>query len=127
MSDALLLLQVIPPRLTFTNDMTDAEAAIMQEHSAYWSRLLSKGKCVAYGPVLDPDGAYGIAIVEVADEAEHRRERPGDHFRGGLSFRASFDGCDGEATGRERLTQAGVRVAGEIRTPNSLHQMTTLR
>ena len=58
-------LKLIPPRPTFPMDMTEGEQAIMQEHFGYWSTLLSDHKVVAYGPVMDPKGAFGVAIVEV--------------------------------------------------------------
>lgn len=44
----------------------------MQEHFAYWGGLVGERKAVAYGPVTDPKGAYGIAVVEVKDEAVAR-------------------------------------------------------
>lgn len=64
--------KLIPPRPTFPADMTEAEGAIMQQHFAYWANVISSGKVVAYGPVMDPRGAYGIAILEVEDENSAR-------------------------------------------------------
>jgi len=49
--------------------MTEAEATIMQEHFAYWLGLLEQRKVVVVGPVLDPKGTYGMALLEVEDEA----------------------------------------------------------
>ena len=63
------LYKLVPPRPTFPADMTEAEGAIMQEHFAYWSGLIAERKAVVYGPVMDPQGGYGIAVVEVASEA----------------------------------------------------------
>lgn len=40
----------------------------MQKHFGYWSCLIDERKVVAFGPVTDPKGNYGIAIVEAADE-----------------------------------------------------------
>lgn len=60
--------KLIPPRPTFPLDMTEEEGTIMQEHFAYWSSLIAGGKAVAYGPVMDPKGTYGIAVVETDDE-----------------------------------------------------------
>ena len=62
------LYRLIPPRPSFARDMTEAEATIRQEHFAYWLGLLEKRKVVV-GPVLDPKGTYGIALLEVEDEA----------------------------------------------------------
>jgi uncharacterized protein YciI len=66
---AHFLYKLIPPRPTFPGDMTDGEGAIMQEHFAYWERLIKARQAVAYGPVMDPEGSYGIAVIEVEDEA----------------------------------------------------------
>jgi uncharacterized protein len=62
-------IKLIPPRPTFPMDMTEAERAIMQEHSIYWAKIMKEGKVVAYGPVMDPNGAFGIAVVELEDDA----------------------------------------------------------
>jgi uncharacterized protein YciI len=53
-------------------DMSSTEAAIMQGHFAYWRQLLADGRAVVYGPVMDPTGAYGIAVLEVEDEDSAR-------------------------------------------------------
>jgi uncharacterized protein YciI len=63
------LYKLMPPRPSFADDMTPAEASVMEEHFAYWANLIEQGSVVAYGPVLDPAGTYGIAIVEADDEA----------------------------------------------------------
>lgn len=64
------LYKLIPPRPTFPADMTEEEGAIMQEHFGYWAGLIEGRKAVAYGPVMDPNGSYGIAVLEVEGEAE---------------------------------------------------------
>jgi uncharacterized protein len=61
--------KLIPPRPSFSEDMTEAEGKIMQEHFAYWRGLMKEGKVVVVGPVLDPKGIYGIAVLEAEDEA----------------------------------------------------------
>lgn len=58
--------------------MTEHEAAVMREHVAYWRKLLDKGMAVAFGPVADPAGAWGIAIVEADSEDEVLAIRAGD-------------------------------------------------
>ncbi len=52
--------KLIPPRPTFALDMSDAETKIMGEHAAYWQSLLDRGEVVAFGPVLDPAGSWGL-------------------------------------------------------------------
>jgi uncharacterized protein YciI len=70
---AHFLYKLIPPRPSFPFDMTDAEKAAMQEHSAYWRGLTAAGTCLVYGPVLDPDGPWGLAVIEAPDDIQARR------------------------------------------------------
>ena len=72
------LYKLISPRPTFPGDMTQEEGAIMQRHFGYWAGILEEGRVVAYGPVADPKGPYGIAVLEVGDEAEAARLAEGD-------------------------------------------------
>jgi uncharacterized protein YciI len=59
--------------------MTEHEAAaVRHEHVAYWKALLDKGTAVAFGPVLDPAGAWGIAIVEADSPEEAESIRAAD-------------------------------------------------
>ena len=44
----------------------------MHEHVGYWMDLLGKGSVLVFGPVADPSGTYGIAIIERENEAEAR-------------------------------------------------------
>jgi uncharacterized protein len=55
--------KLIPPRPTFPVDITDAEAAIMQQHFAYWKRFEQRGIVVVLGPVLEPSGTWGLGVV----------------------------------------------------------------
>jgi uncharacterized protein len=65
--------KLIPPRPTFPHDITESEKALMDEHSAYFQRQFEAGKLLLYGPVMAPGGAFGVGILEVADEAEARQ------------------------------------------------------
>jgi uncharacterized protein YciI len=60
------------PRPTFPGDMTPEEADVMGQHSAYWRELTRAGTAVAFGPVLDPAGVYGLGVVRADDEAAAR-------------------------------------------------------
>ncbi len=60
--------RLIPPRPTFAQDMTREEMHMMQAHSQYWRGKLSDGTAVAFGPVNDPSGSYGLAIIRAAGE-----------------------------------------------------------
>lgn len=66
---ALFLCRLTPPRTTFSVDMNDDERAIMGEHVAYWRGLLDAGRVVAFGPVADPSGGWGVSVVEAEDDA----------------------------------------------------------
>jgi uncharacterized protein len=60
-------LKLNPPRSSFMKDMTEAERIIMQKHVAYWDEYVQDGTVIVLGPVLDPKGGYGIAVVKVDD------------------------------------------------------------
>lgn len=62
--------KLVPNRPAFPADMTPDEAAIMQAHFEYWTALLLSGKVLAFGPVSDPSGTYGMGILNAADENE---------------------------------------------------------
>ncbi|MDE2156844.1 MAG: hypothetical protein KGJ32_13285 [Xanthomonadaceae bacterium] len=57
------------PRATFPADITPVEMELMQEHATYWRDLMNKGLVVAFGPVADPKGPYGIAIFRLQDSS----------------------------------------------------------
>ena len=75
-------LKLLPPRSSFMMDMTDAERAIMQQHVQYWGQLLQKGTAIAYGPVLDPKGGYGVGIICVDTDEELRQVLKDDPANG---------------------------------------------
>ncbi len=58
------------PRPTFNVDMMPAERDIMDRHVAYWSEKATCGISIVFGPVMDPDGVYGMGVHRVRDEAE---------------------------------------------------------
>lgn len=70
MNKVYYTLYLNPPRPTFMQDMSDEERGIMQKHIVYWNNLMSEGKVLAFGPVLDPQGVYGLGIVEVENEEQ---------------------------------------------------------
>lgn len=67
------LCRLIPPRPTFPADMTPREAEAMQNHAAYWKGIADQGVAIAFGPVADPKGGYGIGILAVVDDDELAR------------------------------------------------------
>ncbi len=58
------------PRTDFARTMTTAEGKLMQEHATYLQGFAEKRWAVAYGPVADPRGAFGVALWEVPDDAD---------------------------------------------------------
>ncbi len=66
------LVRLIPPRPTFALDMTADERAVMGSHAGYWRGKLAEGIAIAFGPVFDPKGGWGLGLVRARDEAEVR-------------------------------------------------------
>jgi len=44
----------------------------MQRHFGYWQEQLARGSVLVYGPVPDPKGTYGIAVLKAPDEPAAR-------------------------------------------------------
>jgi len=84
---AYFLMRLIPPRPTFPADATEAEVEAMGRHAEKMQELVDRGVVVAAGPVRDPQGTWGVAIVEAADEAAARELGAADPVvRAGLGF-----------------------------------------
>lgn len=66
------LCRLLPARATFMMDMTAQEREVMLAHGKYWRGKLAEGNVIAFGPVADPAGGWGVGIVAVRDEAELR-------------------------------------------------------
>jgi uncharacterized protein YciI len=62
----------------FAQDMSEMERRVMQEHVVYWTGHTESGAVIAFGPVADPKGGWGVAIVEVEDDAAVRKLTDGD-------------------------------------------------
>ena len=58
------LCKLTPPRPTFLSDMSADEALVMRRHREYWTPRVEIGVVIAMGPVTDPAGGYGVAIIE---------------------------------------------------------------
>lgn len=69
MSMKPFLLKLFAPRPTFHLDITSEEMAVMQTHAAYWRGQLERGIAVAFGPVIDPSGSWGVALLYADDQA----------------------------------------------------------
>jgi uncharacterized protein YciI len=78
MSKQHFFLRLIPPRPTFALDMTEQERALMLQHRNYVHGFFESGAVLAYGPVLDPEGSYGMGLLEMNDLTEAERFAEGD-------------------------------------------------
>lgn len=58
----------------------------MKQHSDYCRQQFDGGNLLLYGPVLASEGAFGVGILEVADDAEARQFAENDpSVRAGLN------------------------------------------
>jgi uncharacterized protein len=64
------LCKLLPPRPTFPQAMTPREAEIMQAHVAYCRELLDQGNAVVFGPVADPQGVWGLGVLQLPDDVD---------------------------------------------------------
>ena len=64
------LLKLVAPRPTFPADMTETEALVMKEHGDYLKEFVDRGTVIVMGPVMDPTGPWGVAVVEAGSEDE---------------------------------------------------------
>ena len=62
---AYFLSKLVPPRATFPLDMSEEERATMLAHQDYWLPQVNAGLVLLMGPVLDPQGAYGVMVANV--------------------------------------------------------------
>ncbi len=74
------------PRPAFHLDMTAEERAIMERHVAYCSEKATQGIAIVFGPVMDPQGVYGIGVYRTQDEAEMQDILEHDPAKGLLEF-----------------------------------------
>lgn len=72
------LCKLVSPRPTFPQDMTSWEAELMNEHVGYWNVFAKQGLVIAFGPVVDPNGVWGMALVEVESADQLRKVLDGD-------------------------------------------------
>ena len=67
----LYFYRLFPPRpRTFASDMTPDEAKVMREHGEYWQQQVATGKVLVVGPVADPEGAFGVAVIMAEEEED---------------------------------------------------------
>jgi len=85
---ACFFLRLQPPRPTFPHDGTGEEMAAMKRHAEYWHRNALAGSAIIVGPVFEGEGAWGMAVVEVEDQAAAEALADGDPIiTSGFGFR----------------------------------------
>lgn len=61
------LCKFIPPRADFLPTMTAQERKWMGQHGAYLDDMTLRGFVVAHGPVMDPNGGYGVSLWQIGE------------------------------------------------------------
>jgi uncharacterized protein len=74
------------PRPTFHIDMTPEERAMTENHVAYWSEKAAQGIAIVFGPVMDPQGVYGVGVYQARSEAEMNELLDKDPAKGLLEY-----------------------------------------
>jgi hypothetical protein len=83
--------KLIPPRLDFTQTMTANEKSIMQDHVGYWTNNLKQEQAIAFGPVADPSGGYGVGIIKLPDDGNPFTLRDNDPaMKANIGFRTEI-------------------------------------
>lgn len=72
------VLRLRSPRPSFALDATDAEREVMARHAEHWQPYISSGQMVVFGPVIDDDGSFGLAVITLEQEEELRRHAAAD-------------------------------------------------
>lgn len=70
--------RLIPPRATFPTDMTAEERSLMEQHVTYTQQHFDAGRVLVFGPVFASSGAFGIAILDLADMEAAKQLLDGD-------------------------------------------------
>ena len=79
--------RLLPPRPTFTLDMTGDEAELMRQHAVYWREWMARGHVIAFGLVGDRNRPFGMGVVRFDREEEARAFMGGDPaIRSGRGF-----------------------------------------
>lgn len=82
------VIRLLAPRPSFVADMSDQEREVMQRHVVYWTQLLHDGVAIAFGPVADPNGPWGLGLVEVSSpEQVQQIEQNDPAISAALGFR----------------------------------------
>ena len=64
---AYFFCKFITPRKDFLKTMSADEAKLLKAHGEYLQGLLEQGRVVAHGPVVEPQGGFGLSLFDVED------------------------------------------------------------
>jgi uncharacterized protein YciI len=64
--------RLVPPRAMSLPHMPEHELVVIAEHVAYWADLMQRGHVLAFGPVADETGNYGVGVIR-AESPEQAR------------------------------------------------------
>lgn len=70
MEKKYFILYLNPARPDFAQTMTPDERNSMMQLIAYWKEYSDNGTMLVFGPVMDPQGAYGMGIIAVDSEEQ---------------------------------------------------------
>ena len=60
-------------RKDYPNNISETEKTILQKHLELWDRLILEGSVMFTGPVQDPKGTYGLALIFADSEDSVRK------------------------------------------------------
>ena len=60
---AYFFCKFITPRKDFLKTMSADEAKLLKAHGEYLQGLLEQGRVVAHGPVVEPQGGFGLSLL----------------------------------------------------------------
>jgi uncharacterized protein YciI len=78
MTKQTFFVRLIPPRASFTDDITPDELALMQAHFVYTQQHFEAGQVLVFGPVFAEGGTFGMAVLNVDTIADVHTFMAGD-------------------------------------------------
>lgn len=70
--------RIVPPRARSLPHMRPDELVVIDEHVTYWADLLERGHVLAFGPVADETGNYGVGVIRAESPEQARAIADGD-------------------------------------------------
>lgn len=70
--------RITPPRAMSLPHMRPDELVVIDEHVKYWGEVMAKGHVLAFGPVADETGNYGVGVIQAETLEQARAIADGD-------------------------------------------------